>query len=55
MAHPRQHGLGHVNTHPKKRRKSEDCGVFLMAWHLSTRMVHQASVSAQMFCAQDKA
>lgn len=55
MAHPPQHGLEHVIQPKKKRRKSEDCGVFLLAWHLSTRMVHQASVSAQMFCAHDKA
>jgi hypothetical protein len=46
--------MGHV-TPPKKTPQVQDCSVFSMAWHAATRMVHQASVSAQMFCAHDKA
>jgi hypothetical protein len=54
MAHPPQHGLGHV-IHPKKTPQVRGLRRFLMAWHVATQMVYQASVSAQMFCAQDKA
>jgi len=36
----------------KNAANPKDCGVFSMAWQRATRMVHQAKVSAQMFCAQ---
>ncbi len=48
-----KHGLPRAHSALKKNAANlKDCGVFSMAWQTATRMVHQAKVSAQMFCAQ---